>query len=209
MKDIHISIFHTWTHFWGLWEHFVSKSEGKSISDICQFWCTTGLFESVKVHQRLRKIATKSQQYSQNCAFSMLNSTPAWKKFTSLLVPGVTNISYKQIFFTFSSPLFLKTTTNKQDMKHWANSSKKFFTRRKCFKKNIFVHQLCIISMCAGDGKYKFFFWIIKRKKSTSPQKERLSVYRLLLSKISVCYKTSYISLIVRNCICFCIWLVN
>ena len=118
----HISIM---THFWGLWEHFCIK-EWKQI----HIW-----YLSILLHHRLIwtcKNTPKNAQNSnkiaiidQNCAFSVLKSILAWKKFTSVVVPAVTNISYEQIIFTFSSPLCLTTSTNKQDIKHWANSSKK------------------------------------------------------------------------------------
>ena len=55
MKGIYLS-----GHIFGVFGNiFVSKSESKFISDICQFCCTTALFEHVKIHQKMRKIATK------------------------------------------------------------------------------------------------------------------------------------------------------
>ena len=61
------------------WEH----SETLIVPDICQFWDTTTWFSPVKVHQKVRKFATKSSQNRPKYHLLCAKRAPGWKKYTT------------------------------------------------------------------------------------------------------------------------------
>ena len=66
----------------------------KCIPHICPFWYTTALSTPVKVHQKVRKFATKNRPKFSRSPLSMLKSTLAWKSTLTPVVAVGTIMSY-------------------------------------------------------------------------------------------------------------------